>query len=217
MTVAQIQPPAQQQSATQHQPAGTDVSRMPARTTAAEPTTYALPGGLSLFAIIREDWVTHYRDWTLPGFRAVAVHRLGVWHRTIRFRPLRLIIKRIHLAMYRYVRNHYGIELPYTIVLGRRVRIEHQSGIALHGYSRIGDDCVIRQGVTFGICSMDNLYAAPVLGCGVDVGAGAKILGDVVLGDHCRIGANSVVLCDVPPGVTVFGIPARVVSENRKI
>ena len=187
------------------------ISGMPPRTTAAEPASFATPDGLSLPAIIREDFIRHDRDWTLPGFRAMAVYRFGHWHRTIRFRPIRLIMKRIHLMMYRYIRNHYGIELRYNARLGRRVKIEHQGSIVIHGYSRIGDDCVIRHGVTLGIRSPDRPCHAPVLGKGVDVGAGAKILGDVVLGDYCRIGANAVVLHDVPPGATAVGVPARVI------
>jgi len=187
--------------------------KMLPRTTAAEPASYALPDGLSLFAIIREDLLHHDRDWTLPGFRAVAVHRLGVWHRTIRFRPLRLIVKRIHLSLYRRVRNRYGIELPYTVVIGRRLKIEHQGAIVVHGYARIGNDCVIRQGVTIGNRTLDRRYDAPVLGCNVEVGAGAKILGDVVLGDRCRIGANAVVVCDVPADATAVGIPARIIGK----
>jgi serine O-acetyltransferase len=188
---------------------------MPSRTTAAEPTLFRLPDNLSLLAIIREDWANHDRDWTLPGFRAMAVYRLGHWHRAIRFMPFRLIVKRVHLTLYRYVRNHYGIELRYTAILGRRVRIEHQGGIVIHGYCRIGDDCVIRHGVTLGIRSPDRPFHVPVLGNGVDIGAGAKILGDVVLGDRCRIGANAVVLHDVPPSASAVGVPARILSNGR--
>jgi serine O-acetyltransferase len=117
--------------------------------------------------------------------------------------------------MFRYCRNHYGIELPYSVKIGRRVIIEHQGAIVIHGNSVIGDDCYIRQGVTLGNRYMDRPLEAPILGNGVNVGAGAKILGRVRIGDHATIGANAVVLRDVPAGATVVGIPARIVGTRE--
>lgn len=186
----------------------------PARATGREPEVYALPGSLSLWQIWGEDLARHDGDWTLPGFRALAVHRFGVWHRTVKNIYLRKVLSRIWLMLYRYVRNHYGIELPYTAVVGRRVRLEHQGAITIHGFARIGDDCVLRQGVTLGNRSVEQPFLAPVLGSRVDVGAGAVIVGDVVVGDGARVGANAVVLTDVPPGATAVGVPARIVSAR---
>ena len=88
--------------------------------------------------------------------------------------------------------------------------IEHQSGIVIHGASIIGDECVIRQNCTLGVRRVDRPTEAPVLGKGVDVGAGAVILGNVTIGDFARIGANAVVLSDVPPGGTAVGVPAQI-------
>lgn len=164
---------------------------------------------------IREDWEAHGRDWTKPGFRAVAIHRFGNWRMGIRNKVLRAPFGLIYRWFYRKVRNHYGIDLPYTVELGRRVIIEHCGAIVIHGYSKIGDDCILRQGVTLGMRSLDRSKEAPELGARVDVGAGAKILGRVRIGDGVQIGANAVVLQDLPDGVTAAGIPARIVSENE--
>src|SRR5690349_17865818 len=100
---------------------------------------------------IREDLVAHGGDSTKPGFRAVAVHRFGVWRMTVSPKLLRAPLSVLYRFLFRYVRNHYGIELPYSAKLGRRVIIEHQSGIVVHGETVIGDDCIIRQNCTFGI------------------------------------------------------------------
>jgi serine O-acetyltransferase len=172
---------------------------------------------LSLLSQIREDWIAHGRDWTKPGFRAVAIHRFGVWRMGIAFRWLRLPFSLIYTMLFRRVRNHYGIELPYTVKLGRRVVVEHQGNIVVHGNCHIGDDSIIRQGTTLGIRHMDRLTDAPKLGKRVNVGAGAKLFGAIVIGDDTNIGANAVVLCDVPDGMTAVGIPAKVLVPKPGI
>lgn len=163
---------------------------------------------------IREDLAAHGGDSTKPGFRAVAVYRFGVWRMTVSPKLLRAPLSIFYRYMFRYVRNHYGIELPYSAQIGRRVIFEHQSGIVVHGATVIGDDCIIRQNCTFGIRRIDRLNEAPTLGRGVDVGAGAVILGGVRIGDHASIGANAVVLQDVPPGGLAVGVPA-VIKQQR--
>lgn len=164
---------------------------------------------LSLWQQIREDWEAHGRDWTKPGFRAVAVQRFGVWRMKIQPKLLRAPFSILYRSLYRKVRNTYGIDLPFTVKLGRRVVVEHQSGIIVHGYSTIGDDSIIRQGVTLGNRYLDRPFDAPKLGKRVNVGAGAKLLGNVEIGDDANIGANAVVLSDIPAGRTAVGIPAK--------
>jgi serine acetyltransferase len=177
-----------------------------------------VPKGLQpLVMLIREDWNAHFRDWTLPGFRAVAVHRLGAWvqhesGRGLVRGPIKIVLRRLHLMLYRYVRNQYGIELPHTVVLGRRVVVGHQSGIVIHPYATIGDDSIIRQNVTIGALSAERVEEAPVIGRRVELGAGAAILGRITIGDGSRIGPHSVVMTDVPPGSTVFVNPPRMIS-----
>jgi serine O-acetyltransferase len=165
-----------------------------------------------LIRLIREDLATHGGDWTRPGFRALAVYRFGVWRMTVRTRLFRAPLSGLYRHYYRHVRNHYGIELPYSATVGRRVVIEHQSGIVIHGASVIGDECIIRQNCTLGIRRIDGQAAttAPVLGRGVEMGAGAVILGKVNIGDYAKIGANAVVLSDVPPHALAVGIPATI-------
>lgn len=160
-----------------------------------------------------EDYRAHERDSTRPGFRAVAVHRFGNYRMHWK-RPWRAPLTVIYRTLYRYIRNHYGIELPYSSKLGRRVVFEHQGCIVIHGNSVIGDDCIIRQGVTLGNRHLSAPFDAPVLGDKVNVGAGAKLLGRVRIGEGASIGANSVVLRDVPAGRTAIGIPARLLEEK---
>jgi serine O-acetyltransferase len=168
----------------------------------------------SFWQLVREDFDVHEGDWTRPGFRALFVHRFGVWRMHIKPRLLRAPFSVLYRAMYRRVRNRYGIELPYTARVGRRVVIEHQHGIVVHGACEIGDECVIRQGVTIGLRRTYQPTAVPVLGRRVNVGAGAKIIGPVNIGDGADIGANAVVLEDVPAGALVAGVPARIVERS---
>ncbi|AFY56285.1 serine acetyltransferase [Rivularia sp. PCC 7116] len=169
---------------------------------------------LSLWQQLKEDWIAHGKDWTRPGFRAIAVYRFGVWRMTINSKILRSPFSVLYKMMFRKIRNGYGIEIPFTARLGRRVIIEHQSGIVVHGCSAIGDDSIIRQGVTLGNRYLDRPMEAPKLGKRVNVGAGAKIFGDISVGDGAAIGANAVVLRDIPDGATAVGIPATVIKSK---
>jgi serine O-acetyltransferase len=163
-----------------------------------------------LWQLLWEDYVAHGRDWTRPGFRALVVYRFGVARMHVRPLAMRAPLSVAYRLLYRRMRNVYGIELPYSAQVGRRVVFEHQHGIVVHGNAVVGDDCVLRQGATLGMRSIARRHEAPVLGRGVDVGAGAKILGPVRIGDGAVVGANAVVLEDVPAGALAVGVPARV-------
>ena len=166
--------------------------------------------------LVREDWITHGRDWTRPGFRALIVYRFGVWLTGLRYRIVRGVLARLQLVMYRYVRAHYGIELPPTAKVGRRLLIAHQSGIVIHTNAEIGDDCMIRHNVTIGARSQKRWWEAPKLGNGVQVGCGASILGDITVGDDVIIGANAVVAANVPSGVLVVVQPPRMIRKQSE-
>ena len=173
----------------------------------------------SLLEQLKEDWVANGRDWTRPGFRAVAIHRFGVWLQgrqswLWRVFLLRALLWRLYRLLYRFVRNHYGIELYYTTSIGRRFVIGHQGGIVIHPKAFIGDDCVIRQNVTIGALSL-NRKEGPRLGNRVEVGCGAAILGKICIGDDVRIGPNAVVMSNVAAGLTVFVAPPRLISLHK--
>src|SRR5205814_9538726 len=108
--------------------------------TAVQPQSVSTDQPLGLFAQIREDWIAHGRDWTKPGFRAVATHRFGNWRMNIRLKLLRFPLSLLYRRMYRRCRNVYGIELDYASHLGRRVIFEHQGAVVIHGNSWIGDE-----------------------------------------------------------------------------
>lgn len=167
--------------------------------------------------LIGEDYRSHHRDWTVPGFRTLAVYRFGVWRMGIKSPLLRFLPSRLYRMMFRFCRNVYGIELPYTAVIGRGVVIEHQGGIVIHGHSIIGDGTTIRQNCTIGIKSPEQRFSAPVIGKNVDIGAGAVILGEIQIGDGAAIGANAVVLQDVPDGALAAGVPAVIRSRTRNL
>ncbi|HVF92847.1 MAG TPA: serine acetyltransferase [Sphingomonas sp.] len=169
-----------------------------------------------LLAIVGEDWRAHGRDSTRPGFRTLAVYRFGVWRMSVGSRALRLPLSFLYRRGFYHCRNVYGIELPYTARVGRRLVIEHQGGIVIHGSTIIGDDCTIRQNCTLGVRRVDRPGDAPTLRDRVELGAGAVVLGAVTIGDDAAIGANAVVLADVPAGALAIGVPATIrVRELR--
>lgn len=167
-----------------------------------------------LINTIKTDWVNHDRDWTRPGFRALAAYRFGVWRMSVTSFMLRAPLSLLYRILYRRARNIYGIELPYTANVGENVIIEHQHGIVIHGFCDIGEGTIIRQGVTIGLKDLSDLRAVPRIGKNVDIGAGAKIIGPVLVGDGAKIGANAVVVKDVPAHSTAVGIPAKIVKRS---
>jgi serine O-acetyltransferase len=168
------------------------------------------PPGMGLWALLREDRRTHDRTWLEQGFWAVAVHRFGNWRMGVRPRLLRLPFTLLYKFLYKWVEWTCGISLPYTVKLGRRVRIWHHGGMILHARS-IGDDVHLRQNTTFGIARKDQRFQLPTIEDRVDIGCGAVILGAITVGHDSVIGANAVVLKDVPPYSVAVGVPAKVV------
>lgn len=144
-----------------------------------------------------------------PGLHAVLVHRLARW---LWLRGLKVLARFIsHMA-----KILTGIEIHPGATLGRRFFIDHGTGVVIGETAVIGDDVTLYHGVTLGGTSLHQGKRHPTLEDGVIVGSGAQVLGPITIGKGARIGANAVVLTDVPAGVTMVGIPARMVMRRPK-
>jgi serine O-acetyltransferase len=171
------------------------------------------PSGIGFLPLLLEDLRTYDYDPFEPGFWAVALHRFGNWRMNIRPKLVRVPFSLIYRFFSRLAELFGGIHLPYTVRLGRRVRIWHHGGIVLHARS-IGDDVQIRHNTTFGLATSARARAIPTIENRVDIGCGACVLGDVTIGHDSLIGANAVVVSNIPPYSTAVGIPARVIKQS---
>ena len=169
------------------------------------------PAGIGLLSLLKEDLRTHDGKLLEQGFWAVAVHRFGNWRMGLP-KVFRAPCTLLYRFAFRWVEWTCGITLPYTVRLGRRVRIWHHGGMILHAAS-IGDDVHIRQNTTFGIARKDSLHELPTIEDRVDIGCGVAILGNLTVGHDSVIGANAVVIKDVPPRSLAVGVPAKVVKS----
>ena len=142
-----------------------------------------------------------------PGVHATIYHRIahGLWTRDLRF---------FARAVSQWSRFWTGIEIHPGAKIGRRLVIDHGSGIVIGETAEIGDDCLLYHGVTLGGTGKDQGKRHPTLGNNVLVGNGARILGPFKVGDNARIAAGSVVLSEVPPDSTAVGVPAQIVRVH---
>jgi serine O-acetyltransferase len=172
----------------------------------------------SLGVLLREDRHANGHTVTSPGFRALAVYRLGVWQRGLPT-VVQAFTRPVHALAFRWIRNHYGIELPASATVGRNVTFGHQHGIVIHPFSHIGDGCLFRHNVTLAAAAGDDEYdkwakQAPRLGRDVRLGVGAVVIGEVEVGDGARIGPNVVVSTNIPAGAIVVAEPPRVIRRS---
>ena len=143
-----------------------------------------------------------------PGFHALLIHRLA--HRLWRMK-LRWLARFVsHVS-----RFLTGIEIHPGAKVGRRVFIDHGMGVVIGETAELGDDCTLYHGVTLGGTSWNKGKRHPTLGQGVVIGAGAKVLGPILVGEGAKIGSNAVLVKDVPAGATALGIPARVILDEQ--
>lgn len=143
------------------------------------------------------------------GFHAVSMHRLShfLWNHNCRF-SARLISQ---LSKF-----FTGIEIHPAAKLGKRFFIDHGLGVVIGETAEVGDDVTIYHGVTLGGTSLEKKKRHPTIGNNVIIGAGAKVLGPFKVGDNARIGANSVVINEVPEGATVIGVPGRLAGLSEQ-
>ncbi len=143
---------------------------------------------------------------TYPGVHAVLFHRIGhrLWDAGFHW-PARWLS-----TLARWLT---GIEIHPGARIGRRFFIDHGMGVVIGESAEIGDDCTLYHGVTLGGTSWEKGKRHPTLGRDVVVGAGAKVLGPIRIGDGARIGSNAVVVKDIPAGATVVGVPGHVVQR----
>ncbi|MCX7153599.1 MAG: serine O-acetyltransferase [Proteobacteria bacterium] len=171
-----------------------------------------------MFSIIREDIASVFeRDpaarsvlevlTCYPGFHALQLHRFShcLWGAGLRL-PARFCS---HMG-----RWLTGIEIHPGATIGRRVFIDHGMGVVIGETAVIGEDCTLYHGVTLGGTSWNKGKRHPTLGKGVVIGAGAKVLGPILVGDGAKIGSNAVVVRDVPAAATAVGIPARIILDE---
>ncbi|MFZ9659518.1 MAG: serine O-acetyltransferase [Arcobacteraceae bacterium] len=174
---------------------------------------------MSLFNIIKEDFLLPTKNdpalhssfelfFNYPGVWAMIYYRIAHKLYINNFRVIARIISGIAQFL-------TSIDIHPAAIIGRRVFIDHGFGVVIGETSIIGDDVLIYQQVTLGGVSLSKGKRHPTIGNGCVVGGGAKILGNIDIGENCKIGANSVVIKDVPPYCTAVGVPARIVKRKE--
>jgi serine O-acetyltransferase len=172
-----------------------------------------------VFRLLREDLQTVFKKdpaarstlevlFCYPGLHAIWNHRVAhfLWKHKMR------LLGRMMSHTARFVT---GVEIHPGAIIGRRFFIDHGMGVVIGETSEIGDDVLLYQGVVLGGTTHEKKKRHPTLGNNVVVGAGAILLGDIVIGDEARVGAGSVVVTSLEPRTTAVGVPARVVRRGR--
>ena len=173
---------------------------------------------MNLFSLIKEDFKTIKKNdpalhssfeliFSYPGLWALFFHRIAHWLYNLGLRFIPRFISAIGLFL-------TGIDIHPGATLKRRVFIDHGIGVVIGETAIVGDDVLIYQQVTLGGVSTTKGKRHPTVENGVVIGAGAKILGNITLGENAKVGANSVVVKDVPSDCTAVGIPARVLKRG---
>jgi len=167
-----------------------------------------------MFNHIKQDLQNYQGNWAAQGFWVMLVYRFGQWRYSVTNTILRKFLSFLYKLLYKLVQIVTGIEFPCEVEVGENFLIDHFGGIVISGYAKFGDNCRIRNGVVVGLKNVTD-PCAPQIGNNVDIGAGAKILGNIKIGNNVSIGANAVVLIDVPDNAIAVGVPA--VIKLKKI
>lgn len=173
-----------------------------------------LPNPIRAYDLLKEDLETARRRdpaarsklevaLTYPGVHALWSHRVAhsMWKRGART-PARMVSA--------FARVMTGVDIHPAARLGRRLFIDHATGVVIGQTAEVGEDVVMFHGVTLGGVSMSPGKRHPTVGNHVMIGAGAKVLGPITIGDDAKVGANAVVTKDLPAGAVAIGVPARV-------
>ena len=174
---------------------------------------------MGLYAEVKEDFSNAYKNdpalnskidflFNYPGVWAMAWYRIANKLYKANFKRFARII----MGLNQIITN---IDIHPAAQIGRRVFIDHGTGVVIGETSIIEDDVLIYQGVTLGGVSLTHGKRHPTIKTGAVVGAGAKVLGNIIIGEHAKIGANSVVVKEVPDNATAIGIPAHVIEKGR--
>lgn len=160
--------------------------------------------------VIKENDPSIHNNWEAiltPGFRCLLTYKIA-----------RYFYLKKHFFIARWLNEHAkrktGIELHPGATIGKRLFIDHGTGVVIGETAIIGDDVTIFHGVTLGGTGKSQGKRHPTIGNHVLIGAGAKILGNITIGDNTKIGANAVILKDVPPNCTSVGVPGKIVNKN---
>jgi len=142
-----------------------------------------------------------------PGLWAVWIHRVSHWLWRHRLRLMARLLSQ-------FARFVAGVDIHPGALLGRRIFIDHATGVVIGETAIVGSDVTIYQGVTLGGTGKGHGKRHPTICDGVFIGNNANVLGNITVGENSRVGAGSVVLDDVPPNSTVVGVPAHIVYSN---
>ncbi len=167
----------------------------------------------------KQEWFLKEKSWLVknvrvflePGTVAVIVYRYGRWARGVRIPVVKQLLRLLYIPAKAVVVMGFGIYIPSKANIGKGFTIHNFSGIFICE-ATIGENFIVFQNVTVG--HLRGQPAPPLLGDNVFLGAGAKVLGSVKIGNNVAVGANSVVISDVPDSCTVMGVPARIISRE---
>jgi serine O-acetyltransferase len=171
------------------------------------------PPDIDFLGLLAEDYRTFENNPLEPGFWAIALHRFGNWRMGVGPKAIRAPLTALYRVGHTAINWAWGIDLPYTVKLGRRVRIWHHGGMVLVARS-IGNDVILRHNTTMGIARLSENTKRPTIEDRVEIGCGACLLGDITIGHDSIVGANAVVLHTFPPHSTIAGVPARAVGNS---
>jgi len=172
------------------------------------------PSDVGFLELLAEDYRTYDRNPLEPGFWAVATHRFGNWRMDIKPKVARAPLTLVYKVAHHSIDWLWGIDLEYTVKVGRRLRLWHHGGMVLAPRA-IGNDVVIQHSVTMGKHRLGEIGHRPVIEDAVEIGTGACILGNITIGHDSVIGENAVVLQSFPPYSMITGIPARAIGQQQ--